>query len=311
MCQLARRFLLFEGGVADVPRVLVVDDEEMNRDLLSRKLVRQGYEAVTAQNGPEALVAIEEQSFDIVLLDIRMPGMSGEEVLAQVRRTWSPADLPIIMVTAEADSNSVVRSLSLGADDYVTKPIDFPVLFARMEGKLVLRDLMRERATQHDGPFDQRYVESLILRGEDNTLEFKSTLRWNIHSGQVGKEIEIAWAKTIVAFLNSDGGILLIGVADDGEIIGTQLDQLKNDDKYLLHVNNTIKSLVGLEYISHIQFDLVAVKDKKVLSIQCKAYPEAVFLKNVKEDEFYARFGPSSRKLSTREVLSYLQKREH
>ncbi len=119
--------------------ILVVDDNPDNRDLLSRRLQRKGYVAVTVGDGEAALQALAGQGFDAVLLDIRMPGMDGLECLRQIRLSYTKVVLPVIMVTAETDSSSVVRAMQLDANDYVTKPLDFPVVLARLEGQLRLK----------------------------------------------------------------------------------------------------------------------------------------------------------------------------
>jgi DNA-binding response OmpR family regulator len=116
--------------------LLVVDDIEDNRDLLARRLGKRGFRALTAESGPKALKLIESESVDLVLLDIMMPGMSGIEVLRRVRQTRSSLELPVIMVTAKAGSEDVVDALEVGANDYVTKPVDFPVLLARIQAQL-------------------------------------------------------------------------------------------------------------------------------------------------------------------------------
>jgi class 3 adenylate cyclase len=123
--------------------LLVVDDEPKNRELLARRLSKRGYDVATAADGREALHAIEAGSFDLVLLDVLMPGTSGLEVLATVRQTRSAAELPVIMATALGASQDTVEALERGANDYVTKPFDFPVLLARVATQLSLR-----RATQ-------------------------------------------------------------------------------------------------------------------------------------------------------------------
>lgn len=293
--------------------VLVVDDQEENRDMLSRRLERKGYDTLIAENGLDALALIEKEEIDIVLLDIRMPGLDGNEVLERIRAKYSPTDLPVIMVTAEADSASEVKSLGLGADDYVTKPIDFQILLARLKNKLSISKLVKEqtqnKAVTKPEVFTEANIKALIEEGESDKLEFKSTLRWNIFAGKIGKEIEIAWLKTIVAFLNSNGGILLVGVKDDGDINGLSMDKFQNEDKLLLYVNNIISDRIGVEYIGHIFYNLVLMGEEKILRIECTPINEAIFLKGEKEEEFYARFGPSSRKLSTKEVLAYLKNR--
>ena len=117
-------------------QLLVVDDNEVNRDMLSRRLSRKGYQVKTASNGHEALKMIENGTFDLVLLDIMMPGLNGIEVLKILRQKYSTAELPIIMATAKDRSEDVVEALELGANDYVTKPIDFPVVLARVTAHL-------------------------------------------------------------------------------------------------------------------------------------------------------------------------------
>ena len=119
--------------------LLVVDDNELNRDMLSRRLRRHGYDADVAVDGQAALDSIVRCEYDLVLLDIEMPGMTGLEVLERVRRTRSADDLPIVVVSARHGSESVVEALKLGANDYVTKPVDFPVALARIEVQLARR----------------------------------------------------------------------------------------------------------------------------------------------------------------------------
>lgn len=118
------------------PRILVVDDVEDNRDILTRRLVRRGYEVEEATGGYEALSKIDEGSFDLVLLDIMMPDLNGNEVLRHVRSKFSSSELPIIMVSAKSQSDDVVESLGLGANDYVTKPVDIAVAVARINSQL-------------------------------------------------------------------------------------------------------------------------------------------------------------------------------
>lgn len=125
-------------------RLLVVDDNEMNRDMLQRRLTRRGFLVDAAEGGRRALEMIGENSYDLILLDIMMPGVSGIEVLVEVRRSHTVADLPVIMATAKTESEQVVEALKLGANDYVTKPLDFPVVLARIETQLGMLDLRRE-----------------------------------------------------------------------------------------------------------------------------------------------------------------------
>lgn len=116
--------------------ILVVDDNEMNRDMLSRRLKRQGYEVIVAEDGEQALVKIKEQSFDLVLLDIMMPNISGYDVLERLKADTATAHIPIIMISAVDDLDSVVRCIELGAEDYLFKPFNPVLLKARVGASL-------------------------------------------------------------------------------------------------------------------------------------------------------------------------------
>jgi diguanylate cyclase (GGDEF)-like protein/PAS domain S-box-containing protein len=116
--------------------LLVVDDEPMNRDLMARRLSKHGFNASLACSGKEALEWIGSHAVDLVLLDVQMPDMNGLEVLKEIRKTYSPARLPVIMATGISSSEDIVAALAAGANDYVTKPIDFPVVLARIQNQL-------------------------------------------------------------------------------------------------------------------------------------------------------------------------------
>ena len=145
--------------------VLVVDDVEANRELVCRRLEPFGYDLHQAESGEQALDFIRARKPDLVLLDYMMPAMNGIEVLRLMRQDWQTASIPVIMVTARAESAAVVEALDAGADDYVAKPIDFEVLRARIETQLAklrsnegLRQVnaaLDERATMRVMAFDE------------------------------------------------------------------------------------------------------------------------------------------------------------
>ena len=118
------------------PRLLIVDDVADNRTILTRRFERRGFEVVEADGGARALELIATQSFDCVLLDVMMPEIDGLEVLARVRRSYTPVELPVIMVTAKSQTEDIVGALELQANDYVTKPVDFPIALARVNVQL-------------------------------------------------------------------------------------------------------------------------------------------------------------------------------
>jgi sigma-B regulation protein RsbU (phosphoserine phosphatase) len=129
--------------------LLVVDDNEMNRDMLSRRLARKGHTVEVAEDGHRALAMVEETDFDVILLDIMMPGVDGYQVLEKLREEHDSGDLPVIMATAKDQSEDIVSALKLGANDYVTKPFDFPVVLARVQTQLQLKRSRQALASAH------------------------------------------------------------------------------------------------------------------------------------------------------------------
>ena len=125
-------------------KLLVVDDSPQNRDLLLRSLTGSGYQVEVAEDGAEALEKINQAHYDLVLLDQVMPGMSGLDLLRLLRATYSPSELPVIMVSALNDSEAIVDAFDLGANDYVVKPIDLRVMDARIQTQLLRSQAERE-----------------------------------------------------------------------------------------------------------------------------------------------------------------------
>ena len=125
-------------------RILVVDDEILNRVLLSTSLQESGYTVETAEDGRQALEILCARPFDIVLLDLVMPGMDGFQVCEQIKTSESTRDLPVIFVSALEEIGDKVRAFSAGGADYVTKPFQFEEVLARVETHLALRRLQRQ-----------------------------------------------------------------------------------------------------------------------------------------------------------------------
>ncbi len=125
------------------PRILIVDDDEQVRRTLVDCMANQGFSVITAANGIEALEAVSNQPPDLILLDVRMPGKTGLEVLQAVRADYSSADLPVIMLSVEDDTETIVFALQLGANDFVAKPAQLEILTARVLTQLELRRLQQ------------------------------------------------------------------------------------------------------------------------------------------------------------------------
>jgi type I restriction enzyme, R subunit len=168
--------------------------------------------------------------------------------------------------------------------------------------------------------FDQylrghRNAAELIKRGESKTLEFKSTLRWNLKENrQDDKFITHAVLKTVAAFLNTDGGDLLIGVADDGAIVGIEADRLDNDDKFMRHLAQVVRNGMGDRAGTCIDPKVQLVQDKGVCVISCQRSPEPVFLKwkgleATAEGDFFVRSGPGTVRLPPDSAKEYIRTR--
>src|SRR5581483_9747338 len=154
-------------------RLLIVDDNELNRDMLARRLERKGFEVVVADGAEALFKRLKEGPIDIILLDIEMPEVSGLEALSILRKTYSPIELPVIMVTAKNQSEDIVKALDLGANDYVTKPIDFAVTLARIGTQL-----SHKRAQEALRESEERYA--LAAKGSNDGL-----WDWNLQANTV------------------------------------------------------------------------------------------------------------------------------
>jgi len=145
--------------------VLIVDDNEMNRDLLSRRLDRQGYDISLAADGQQALDMLAENQFDLILLDIMMPEINGYQVLEKMKTDTALRHIPVIMISALDEIESVVRCVELGADDYITKPFNPVLLKARISACL-------EKKTLHDQEEEHRKsIEQYNLHLEQEVRE--------------------------------------------------------------------------------------------------------------------------------------------
>ena len=124
--------------------LLVVDDNFDNRNILSRLLKKNNYNTFSAESGVEALSIIENSHIDLVFLDLMMPGMSGFEVLEEIRKTYHAWELPVIVVTARVDTDSIIEAFDKGANDFITKPIIFSAAIARAKNLLLLKALQEK-----------------------------------------------------------------------------------------------------------------------------------------------------------------------
>lgn len=137
-----------DDSMEEGSKILVVDDNEMNRDLLVRRLNRQGHEVLTANDGLVALEILNTHRVDLVLLDIMMPNLDGYQVLERMKADEYLMDLPVIMITAVDEVDSAVKCIEMGADDYLTKPFNAVLLGARINASLEKHQLRKQEQKQ-------------------------------------------------------------------------------------------------------------------------------------------------------------------
>jgi len=158
------------------------------------------------------------------------------------------------------------------------------------------------------GLTDSDEVYSLIRQGESKNIEFKETLSLDVKKKTKEKYIELSALKTIVALMNTEGGVLLMGVADNGDLTGIDIEIDKfhkgNSDKFLLHIKNLIKVRIGEEFYPYIEYKLVSVNQRNILVVKCKESRSPCYLDNA---EFYVRTNPATDKLEGPKLVEYVK----
>jgi DNA-binding response OmpR family regulator len=288
------------------PSILLVDDEPTCLQVLTSALDSQDYQLICAVKPSDALRLARERNPHLVLLDVLMPDMDGFAVCRQLRSEPATKDLAIIFLSSLQDPQDRTRGIELGAVDFITKPFDPGEVRARVRRHIELQD-ERRRLLAPLSPED--HIKRIVGGGENDRTEFKSSLRWSLKENKINHAVEIAWLKTVAAFLNSDGGRLVVGVDDKGAPLGIGLDGFENEDKYLLHVNNLLQQHIGVEHAANVHFNLHPFGALKVLLIECSPASKPVFLTDAGQESFYVRAGPGTRKLTMSEMLAYVVER--
>ena len=197
--------------------------------------------------------------------------------------------------------NARIEALS----DVISRAMDRPV---------VKEHGTNEEERDTDDPEDDDDIEEvnligLIRDGESDVMEFKSTLRTNLHTGQRDSRIEHAVLKTLAGFLNTNGGSLLIGVSDDGTPLGVEADGFPDEDKMNLHLVNIVNDRMGPSAWATIHANFDDYEDHRVMIMRCERSSSAVYLKNGNAEQFYIRTGPATAELSGAQLVDYIKHR--
>ncbi len=166
---------------------------------------------------------------------------------------------------------------------------------------LVTGEIEEELATAE---FD---LSRVVMNGESEAVEFKSTLRTNLHTGNKDPRMELSVLRTLAGFLNTNGGMLIIGVSDDGSPVGIQADDFANEDKMSLHLVNIVKTRMGVQAMINLHAHFDDHDDCRVMVVKCLKSPAPIFLKDGNAERFYIRTGPSTTELSASQTQEYIK----
>ncbi len=197
--------------------ILIVDDDATTRKVLTLRIESQGYQVKTAHDGTLALEMINRGGIDLVLMDLNMPGMGGKELLARLRSRFSISQLPVIVLTVTEDREEVLRVLEIGANDFVVKPGDMPVLIARIKNQLTMKSMLDSvRDHHHD-------VQRGVLSTKAELAEKSSELHDEVHAREELQE-ELITTQSRFQLLYESNPALCLTLDDTGRILSVNIN---------------------------------------------------------------------------------------
>jgi class 3 adenylate cyclase len=244
------------AGAHAAPRrgsILLVDDNEDNRAMLARRLGRQGYQVRTAPGGREALDALQAEAADLVLLDVLMPGMNGYEVLQRLKADERLRDIPVLMISALDEMDSVVRCIQLGAEDYLSKPFD-PVLLQARIGACLEKKRLHDQEIRHlaeladwNRTLEQRVREQVAQVERLGRLKrfFSPQLAELIVAGGADDPLKTHRREIIVVFLDLRGFTTFAESAEPEEVMGVLRDYHAEMGRLILEHEGTLERFTG------------------------------------------------------------------
>lgn len=257
---------------------------------------------------PEEIVFSESQpasSFFILETGHVRMNFSRREPLdlnpGQMFGDWAIINNTVRLATAVARTKSTVLEIDATRffeHDYVHPAVSLHVI-KTIARKLIVRLQSRNQVS----------TRILIEYGENEQVEFKSTLRKNLKTNAKDPSIELAVLKTVAAFLNNKGGTLLVGVQDDGHILGIEPDEFANPDKYMLHFSHLLESRIGTFLSQYIHYDLVKLGEYFILRVDCDPSSKPVFVKDGSMEYFFVRSGPATLSYNFSQAIAYIYER--
>jgi len=234
-------------------RILIVDDNPTNVKVLQTRLAAEGYEIVTAADGEEGLAAAKEHLPDLILLDVMMPKLGGFEVCRRLRADSSFPFVPIIMVTAMADSKDMVAGLEIGGDEYLTKPVDHAALVARVRSMLRIKRLHDEvqglaaEVKEWNVSLEKRVAEQMTELERVGRLRrfFSPQLAELIVSGGTEDPLKSHRCEITVVYLDLRGFTAFAEVAEPEEVMGVLREYHQAAGKLILEYEGTLEHFTG------------------------------------------------------------------
>ena len=240
-------------SAADRGVILVVDDDQSNREMLARRLARDGHQVRAAADGRQALEALRSHPVDLVLLDVMMPGMDGYEVLQRLKSDQGLRDVPVLMISALNELDSVVRCIQLGAEDYLPKPFD-PVLLRARIGACLEKKRLRDQEVRHlrelsewNRTLEQRVQEQVGQVERLGRLKrfFSPQLAELIVAGGADDPLKTHRREVMVVFLDLRGFVAFAETAEPEEVMAVLRDYHAEMGKLILEHEGTLERFTG------------------------------------------------------------------
>lgn len=292
-------------------KILVIEDEVPLQEEILELLRLEGFEAIGAATGNIGVKLAKQHLPDLILCDITMPLLDGYGVLLKLRNDPATATIPFIFLTAKANRKDMRRGMEFGADDYLTKPFTSAELLLAIHVRLAKREALASMYGQGLAPVSEQSVAELIGLGESATLGFQRALQWDAEQNQVSRDLHLSVLKTIAAFLNSNGGTLIIGVDSDGTVYGLQHDLGTLGDRSLGAFEQTLMSLIhkhiGVKFVPFIKIHFEEVEGCPVCAVGVDRASEPVFIQTRHGREFFVRMGNITRAFDPQEAVSYVR----
>ena len=276
-----------------------LNEEELQSlsTIVEREIFNSGEVIFEADKKPQFLYYIESGSFTLGLSNNEYKTLIPNQLIGEIGIVNGDYRSGRV-IAAERSSVIKICGVRLFQEEFV--PTIVALKIVRSLGKSITNYL---RSREQISTFE------IIGKGENESVEFKSTLRWNLYTDKKDKAIEKAALKTLSAFMNSSGGILIIGINDEGEVLGLDADRFESHDKLMLHLTSIVKKRIGAIHLKFIRFSIEELVGREILRIDCSPATIPAYLKDDNSEHLYIRNGPSTTDLRLSKVYDYVVER--